>query len=159
MLSRDSVGTYQGIKLTHNLSGNDWQQSSQLAEPLWTDPGIKSGISVCELISNSQQHQKCRQGMNGWKLSPNPHKGEKSHHRIPFELNWKAQGRKNTLWGAAKHPVAHFPTNSLNVQKTCISFGGKGGKWEGQILLPELWFKPINLLIKKSLHQPATKPL
>ena len=25
---------------------------SQLAEPLWTDPGIKSGISVGELISN-----------------------------------------------------------------------------------------------------------
>ena len=24
---------------------------SQLAEPLWTDPGIKSGISVYELIS------------------------------------------------------------------------------------------------------------
>ena len=26
-------------------------QSSQLAEPTWTDPGIKSGISVRELIS------------------------------------------------------------------------------------------------------------
>ena len=25
-------------------------QSSQLAEPLWTDPGLKSGISVRELI-------------------------------------------------------------------------------------------------------------
>ena len=25
-------------------------QSSQLAEPLWTDPGVKSGISVRELI-------------------------------------------------------------------------------------------------------------
>ena len=32
-----------------NLSGNIRPQSSQLAEPLWTDPGIKSGISVCEL--------------------------------------------------------------------------------------------------------------
>ena len=29
----------------------DFGQSSQLAEPLWTNPGIKSGISVCELIS------------------------------------------------------------------------------------------------------------
>ena len=26
-------------------------QSSQLAEPLWTDPGLKNEISVCELIS------------------------------------------------------------------------------------------------------------
>ena len=33
-----------------NLSGNIRLQSSQLAEPLWTDPGVKSGISVRELI-------------------------------------------------------------------------------------------------------------
>ena len=32
-------------------SGNTRPQSSQLAEPLWTDPGLKSGISVRELIS------------------------------------------------------------------------------------------------------------
>ena len=32
-------------------SGNTQPQSSQLTEPLWTDPGVKSGISVCELIS------------------------------------------------------------------------------------------------------------
>ena len=34
-----------------NSSGNTWPQSPQLAEPLWTDPGVKSGISVRELIS------------------------------------------------------------------------------------------------------------
>ena len=37
-------------KLTRN-SGNTQSQSCQLAEPLWSDPGIKSGISVRELIS------------------------------------------------------------------------------------------------------------
>ena len=31
-------------------SGNTRSQSSQLAEPLWTDPGLKSGISARELI-------------------------------------------------------------------------------------------------------------
>ena len=31
-------------------SGNTQPQSSQLAEPLWTDPGLKSGTSVRELI-------------------------------------------------------------------------------------------------------------
>ena len=36
-----------------NLSGNIRLQSSQLAEPLWTDPGIKNGNSVRELISTS----------------------------------------------------------------------------------------------------------
>ena len=32
-------------------AGNIRPQSSQLAEPLWTDPGLMSGISVRELIS------------------------------------------------------------------------------------------------------------
>ena len=36
---------------TRNLSGNVRPQSSQLAEPLWTDAGLKSEISVRELIS------------------------------------------------------------------------------------------------------------
>ena len=39
-------GNLSGNELTRNLSGN-----IQLAEPLWSDPGIKSGISVRELIS------------------------------------------------------------------------------------------------------------
>ena len=46
-LSRHSVG----IELTRNSSRNSRSQSSQLAEPLWTDPSLKSGISVHELIS------------------------------------------------------------------------------------------------------------
>ena len=29
--------------------------SSQFAEPLWTNPGIKSGISVCKLISTKKK--------------------------------------------------------------------------------------------------------
>ena len=49
MLSRHTVGTYQGNALTLTLSGNSRPQSSQLAETLWTDPGVKSGISVSEL--------------------------------------------------------------------------------------------------------------
>ena len=49
--SRHSVGTYRRNKLTCNSSGKTWSQSSQLAEPMWTDPGRKNGISVHELIS------------------------------------------------------------------------------------------------------------
>ena len=44
-------GNLSGNKLTGNSSGNTQSQSSQLAEPLWTDPGLESGISVRELIS------------------------------------------------------------------------------------------------------------
>ena len=50
-LSRHSLGTYPKTSSHANLSWNIRSQSFQLAEPLWTDPDIKSGISVCELIS------------------------------------------------------------------------------------------------------------
>ena len=38
-------------ELTRNLSENTRSQLSQPAEPLWTDPGLKSGINVRKLIS------------------------------------------------------------------------------------------------------------
>ena len=44
-------GNLSGNELTRNSSGKTRSQSSQLAEPLWTDSGLKSGISVLELIS------------------------------------------------------------------------------------------------------------
>ena len=44
-------GNQSGNELTRNSSGNILSQSSQLAEPLWTDPGLTSGSSVRELIS------------------------------------------------------------------------------------------------------------
>ena len=40
------------------LLGNIGPQSSQLAEPLWTDPGINSGISLRELISINKYQKK-----------------------------------------------------------------------------------------------------
>ena len=51
MPSEHSGGTYQRNELTRNSSGNTRLQSSQLAAPLRTDPGLKSGIGVRELIS------------------------------------------------------------------------------------------------------------
>ena len=51
-LPRHSMGiNLSGNELTRSLSGNIRPQSSQLAVPLRTDPGLKSGISVRELIS------------------------------------------------------------------------------------------------------------
>ena len=40
------------------MSENTRAQSSQLAEPLWTDPGIKSAISVRKLISALKEEKK-----------------------------------------------------------------------------------------------------
>ena len=51
MLSWYSIRTHQGTEFKRNSSENARPQSSQLAEPLRTDPGIKSAISVRELIS------------------------------------------------------------------------------------------------------------
>ena len=47
------------------LSWNILPQSSKLAEPLWTDPGIKSWISVHKLISTLKKQTKAQAG-NEW---------------------------------------------------------------------------------------------
>ena len=75
-------GNLSENKLICNTSGNTCPQLSQLAEPLWTDPGLKSAISVCELISTSKKKKKkkCRWGMNGQTLSQKPRKWKKSVH-------------------------------------------------------------------------------
>ena len=57
------VWDVSGNELTLNLSGNIQPQLSQFAEPLWTDPGIKSGSSGCELISTSKKKSACREWM------------------------------------------------------------------------------------------------
>ena len=44
-------GNLSGNELTRNSSGNTQSQSSQLAGPLWTNPGKKSWLSVRKLIS------------------------------------------------------------------------------------------------------------
>ena len=58
-------GNLSGNELTRNSSGNIRQQSSQFAEPLWTNGGVKSIISVRELISTSGGEKKKR----GWELN------------------------------------------------------------------------------------------
>ena len=47
-LSRHSVGTLSGNELTHDSSGNTRSQSSQLIEPLWTNPRVKSEIKCVQ---------------------------------------------------------------------------------------------------------------
>ena len=57
-----------------NISGN------KLAEPLRTDPVLKSGISLCELISiPKKNNKKHRRGMNCQTFFQNPCMHGKSH--------------------------------------------------------------------------------
>ena len=63
-------GNLSGNELTRNSSGNTRSQSSQLAQPLWTDPGLKSGISVRELYIykpryTTYQFKKKKQNLSG----------------------------------------------------------------------------------------------
>ena len=55
--SRHGVGTYPEMSPHASCQGT-FGQSSQLSMPLWTDPGVKSGISVCELISTPSPPKK-----------------------------------------------------------------------------------------------------
>ena len=49
-----SCGNLSGNELTRNLSGNIRPQSSQPAEPLWTDPELNSGISARANLASKQ---------------------------------------------------------------------------------------------------------
>ena len=59
-LSRHSVGKYQENELTDHSAGNTPPQSSQLAETLWTDPGLVSetGVRCRTLPQNSRMGRK-----------------------------------------------------------------------------------------------------
>ena len=79
-LSRHSVGTYQK-KSSHTSHQGTLSQSSQLAEPLWTGPSQKSGISVCELISTLKKKKRRREMVV--EHSPKILTRGKSHHHPP----------------------------------------------------------------------------
>ena len=68
-------GNLSGNELTRNSSGNTRSQSSQLAEPLWTDPGLKEWNSRARAnlhFKKKKQKKTCRQGMNRRTFSQNP---------------------------------------------------------------------------------------
>ena len=78
-------GNLSENKLTRNLSGNIRPQLSQLAEPLWTDSGMKEWHWFARLISTSKKKQtKKRQSVNGeWMVehsSKTLASAEESHH-------------------------------------------------------------------------------
>ena len=100
-------GNLSGNELTRILSGNIRPQSSQLAEPIWTDPCIKSGISV--RVANlhfkkkkkkkKERKRKRRRGMNGRTFSKNPGARGKKHHHHDFTFNLESWFRR--WWSAA----------------------------------------------------------
>ena len=63
-LSGLRVGTYPETS-SHATCQGTLGQSSQLAEPLWTDPGLKNIISVHELIFTSKKKKKKKKAQAG----------------------------------------------------------------------------------------------
>ena len=96
---------------------------SQLAEPLWTDPGIKSGICVRELIFTSNYKKKCRYKMNGRTFSPNPHSRGKSHHHRHMSFSSPMNSINCLPWIQAKaNTNKQHRVCGLNDQKRVIKF-------------------------------------
>ena len=57
LLSRHVVGTYAEMS-SYATCQETFGQSSRLTEQLWTDPGLKSRISVHKLTSTSKKKKK-----------------------------------------------------------------------------------------------------
>ena len=74
-LSRHSVRTYPEISSHATCQGKFLPQSFQLDEPPWADPGIKSEISVRELISTLKKKNRTQE-ISGRTFSRNPLKRE-----------------------------------------------------------------------------------
>ena len=66
-VSTHSVGTYRETSSRATCQGTFLPQSFHLAEPLRTDPGVKSGISMRELISTSRKRKKKKKKKKGKK--------------------------------------------------------------------------------------------
>ena len=96
ILSKHSVGTHQGSELTRDLSGNTLPQSPQLAEPLWTDPGLISEIGVGELIStlkiNKKKIKKRKRGINRSTFPPKFPQARKKTNTISVKTGQYIKG-------------------------------------------------------------------
>ena len=62
---------------------NIWPQSSGLTEPLWTDPGIKIGITVHELISTLKKKKGTRRSTCRERMVGHFHKILTSKKKLP----------------------------------------------------------------------------
>ena len=78
-MRRSFLRYFDRVSVCYHIKRLSQFQLSQLAEPLWTDPDTKSGISVLELISTlRKKRKKMRVRNNSRTFSQNPNKGGKS---------------------------------------------------------------------------------
>ena len=116
------MGTSEN-ELTRNLSGNIRPQSSQLAEPLWTDPGIESGISVRELTSTKKKKKRRKaQAGNAWSniipKSLQARKRSAPHYRRGLVQ----RGLSHSCWPAREGDDTGLPSLRLSTAITVMLY-------------------------------------
>ena len=111
-------GDLLGKRAHTQLVGERWLQSSQPAEPLWADPGRKSGIGLRELMSIKNKRNKTKKGAgrrsSHQKSSPKPSYARKEPTPVPliqstyprvglgvFEGQVSGQRGLSTIWTAS----------------------------------------------------------
>ena len=124
MLSRHSVGTYQGHKFTCNLLGNARPQSSQFAEPLWTDSGLKKW----NWCAQTDLHFKKKKSIGEeWIIKPSPQilaSEEKANatKKASAVVYFKNMGKSlGPGWATHMHPSMITPVPSFHVV-TCFAW-------------------------------------
>ena len=103
-------GNLSGNELTRNLTGNIRPQSSQLAEPLWTDPDKKSEISVRELKKKEEKSAGLQKFSRAGK--------KPRYHSLKPCSNWNR---------VTSHSVCIQNANSTCREPTTLSETGQGG--------------------------------
>ena len=110
VLFRHSVGTYLGNELTRKSPGNTWPQSSQLAETLWTDPGLKNGIVVRELIFNPKKKKQASAGSESSNVPPkSSHTRKKTHKKHQHQYHHHSPRRSLAPLVRRRHVDSRCP--------------------------------------------------
>ena len=121
-------GNLSGNKFTRNSSGNTRSQLSQLAESQWIDLGLKSGISLRELISlKRKKKKKRRRGMNCRTFSQILAREEKATPTSTFvggkrgQVAWKHHGTSMTTITSCIHSRPYYSCTVAS-QSHSVSF-------------------------------------
>ena len=86
-------GNLSGKELTRISTGNTRLQSSQLAEPLWPDPSLNSGISLRELISTLRKKKSAGENKLSNILPKSSHARKKPPPRVCMNA-WRERERE-----------------------------------------------------------------
>ena len=97
-------------------------KSSQPAEPLWTDPGLKSGISVRELISTLKRKKKSAVGE--WIVEHSPKILAREEKATTTTI---AAGENRQMWTNSKSEGCSRQKQTLTKYSTRVFSGEETG--------------------------------